>query len=78
MKHQTEKGVCDMCDSDIIQRLLETNENMQHSNDRKFLALVLIYLLTVVGFFVYLTMTPISMRLEAKDVVSSEISQSGK
>ena len=77
MKHQTEKGV-KMCDADIIQRLLETNEKMQHSNDRKLLALVLIYLLTVVGFFVYLTMTPISMRLEAKDVVSSEISQSGK
>lgn len=67
-----------MGDADIIQRLLETNEKMQHSNDRKFLAIVLIYLLTVVGFFVYLTMTPISMRLEAKDVVSSEISQSGK
>ena len=67
-----------MCASDIIQRLLETNEKMQHSNDRKFLALVAIYLLTVVGFFVYLTMTPVSMRLEAKDVVSSEISQSGK
>ena len=67
-----------MCDTDIIQRLLETNEKMQRSNDRKFLALVLIYLLTVVGFFVYLTMTPVSMRLEAKDVVSSEISQSGK
>ena len=67
-----------MCDSDIIQRLLETNEKMQRSNDRKFLALVLIYLLTVVGFFVYLTTTPISMRLEAKDVVSAEISRSGK
>ena len=67
-----------MCDTDIIQRLLETNEKMQRSNDRKFLALVVIYLLTVVGFFVYLTMAPISMRLEAQDVVSSEISQSGK
>ena len=67
-----------MCDADIIQRLLETNEKMQHSNDRKFLALDVIYLLTVVGFFVYLTMTPISMRLESQDVVSSEISQSGK
>ena len=67
-----------MCDTDIIQRLLETNEKMQRSNDRKFLALVLIYLLTVVGFFAYLTMAPVSMRLEAKDVVSSEISQSGK
>lgn len=67
-----------MCDTEIIQRLLETNEKMQHSNDRKFLALAVIYLLTVVGFFVYLTMSPISMRLEAKDVVSSEISQSGK
>lgn len=67
-----------MCDTEIIQRLLETNEKMQRSNDRKFLALVVIYLLTVVGFFVYLTMAPISMRLEAKDVVSSEISQSGK
>ena len=77
MKHQTERGF-DMCDTEIIQRLLETNEKMQRSNDRKFLALVVIYLLTVVGFFVYLTMAPISMRLEAKDVVSSEISQSGK
>lgn len=67
-----------MCDTEIIQRLLETNEKMQRSNDRKFLALVVIYLLTVVGFFVYLTMAPISMRLEAQDVVSSEISQSGK
>lgn len=67
-----------MCDTEIIQRLLETNEKMQHSNDRKFLALAVIYLLTVVGFFVYLTMSPISMRLEAKDVVSYEISQSGK
>lgn len=67
-----------MCDTDIIEHLLETNEKMQRSNDRKFLALVLIYLLTVVGFFVYLTMAPISMRLEAQDVVSSEISQSGK
>ena len=67
-----------MCDTEIIQRLLETNEKMQRSNDRKILALVVIYLLTVVGFFVYLTMAPISMRLEAQDVVSSEISQSGK
>lgn len=67
-----------MCDTDIIEHLLETNEKMQRSNDRKFLALVLIYLLTVVGFFVYLTMAPISMRLKAQDVVSSEISQSGK
>lgn len=67
-----------MCDTDIIEHLLETNEKMQRLNDRKFLALVLIYLLTVVGFFVYLTMAPISMRLEAQDVVSSEISQSGK
>lgn len=67
-----------MCDTEIIQRLLETNEKMQRSNDRKFLALVVIYLLTVVGFFVYLTMAPISMRLEDQDVVSSEISQSGK
>ena len=55
-----------MCDTEIIQRLLETNEKMQRSNDRKFLALVVIYLLTVVGFFLYLTMAPISMRLEAK------------
>lgn len=67
-----------MCDTDIIKHLLDTNEKMQRSNDRKFLALAVIYLITVVGFFVYLTMAPISMRLEAKDVVSSEISQSGK
>lgn len=67
-----------MCDMDIIKHLLDTNEKMQHSNDRKFLALAVIYLLTVVGFFVYLTIAPISMRLEAQDVVSSEISQSGK
>lgn len=67
-----------MCDTDIIKHLLDTNEKMQHSKDRKFLALAVIYLLTVVGFFVYLTMAPISMRLEAQDVVSSEISQSGK
>lgn len=67
-----------MCDTDIIKHLLDTNEKMQHSNDRKFLALAVIYLLTVVGFFAYLTMAPISMRLEAQDVVSSEISQSGK
>ena len=67
-----------MCDTDIIKHLLDTNEKMQRSNDRKFLALAVIYLLTVVGFFVYLTIAPISMRLEAPDVVSSEISQSGK
>nr|DAK54655.1 MAG TPA: hypothetical protein [Caudoviricetes sp.] len=67
-----------MCDTEIIKHLLDTNEKMQRSNDRKFLALAVIYLLTVVGFFVYLAMAPISMRLEAQDVVSSEISQSGK
>ncbi len=67
-----------MCEQDVINRLLETNEKMQQSNDRKFLALAVIYLLTVVGFFVYLTMAPVSMKLEAKDVVSSEIAQTGK
>jgi len=67
-----------MCEQDVINRLLETNEKMQASNDRKFLALAVIYLLTVIGFFVYLTMAPVSMKLEAKDVVSSEIAQTGK
>lgn len=67
-----------MCDEQVIARLLDTNEKMQQSNDRKFFALATIYLLTVVGFFAYLTMAPVSMELEAKDVVGSEIAQTGK
>ena len=67
-----------MCDTEIIQRLLETNEKMQHSNDRKLLALVLIYLLTVVGFFAYLILGQPEMKIVASETFDSQISQNGK
>ena len=67
-----------MCDTDIIQHLLETNEKMQRSNNRKFLALVVIYLLTVVGFFVYLILGQPEMKIVASETFDSQISQNGK
>lgn len=67
-----------MCDTDIIKHLLDTNEKMQHSNDRKFLALAVIYLLTVVGFFVYLILGQPEMKIVASETFDSQISQNGK
>lgn len=67
-----------MCDTDIIKHLLDTNEKMQHSNDRKILALAVIYLLTVVGFFVYLILGQPEMKIVASETFDSQISQNGK
>lgn len=67
-----------MCDTDIIKHLLDTNEKMQHFNDRKFLALAVIYLLTVVGFFVYLILGQPEMKIVASETFDSQISQNGK
>ena len=67
-----------MCEQDVINRLLETNEKMQQSNDRKFLALAVIYLLTVVGFFLYLIFGQPEMKIVASETFDSQISQSRK
>lgn len=67
-----------MCDEQVIARLLDTNEKMQASNDRKFLALATIYLLTVVGFFAYLILGQPEMKIVASETFDSQISQNGK
>ena len=64
-----------MCEEDIITRLLETNEAMQQSNDKKFLALAAIYVLTVAGFFLYLSFGCPAMKIIASETFDSEISQ---
>lgn len=44
-----------MDEKQIIERLLETNEKIAQSNDRKFNILATLYILTLIGFFSYLS-----------------------
>lgn len=44
-----------MADDKLLERLLETNERMVASSDKKFNVLAVLYVLTLIGFFSYLS-----------------------
>lgn len=66
-----------MNEHQIIERLLETNEKISQSNDRKFNILTILYVLTVVGFFSYLSLGMDSgqIALSTTSTFESEIEQ---
>lgn len=66
-----------MNEHQIIERLLETNEKISQSNDKKFNILAILYVLTVVGFFSYLSLGVDSehIALSTTSTFESEIEQ---
>ena len=66
-----------MTEQQIIERLLQTNEKIAQSSDRKFNILAILYVLTVVGFFSYLSLGMDSghIDLSTTSTFESEIEQ---
>lgn len=55
-----------MADDKLLERLLETNERMVASSDKKFNVLAVLYVLTLIGFFSYL-----SFGIDGRDIARS-------
>lgn len=55
-----------MADDKLLERLLETNERMVASSDKKFNILAVLYVLTLIGFFSYL-----SFGVDGRDIALS-------
>lgn len=66
-----------MADDRFLERLLETNERMVTSSDKKFNILAVLYVLTLVGFFSYLSfgMDNRNIELSTQSTFESKIEQ---